>query len=72
MIRVFNFYNDNVYHSAINLFRLYKGFNRFLIHLLHQTEYCTSSPSKVMKKPRMVRNMMALAVITKPQAPPEI
>ena len=38
----------------------------------HHTEYWTSSPSKAMKKPRMVRNMMALAVSTSPHAPPEI
>ena len=40
---------------------------------LHQTEYSTSSAeSKVIKKPRMVRNMTLLAATTKPHAPPSI
>jgi len=38
----------------------------------HQTEYSTSSESKAMKKPRIVRNMTAFAVNTSPQAPPSI
>jgi len=39
---------------------------------LHQTEYSTSSESKAIKKPRMVRNMTLLAVSTSPHAPPSI
>jgi len=35
----------------------------------HQTEYSTSSESKVRKKPRMVKNITLLAAITKPHAP---
>jgi len=38
----------------------------------YQTEYSTSSESKAMKKPRIVRNMTEFAVRTKPQAPPSI
>merc|ERR1711884_437055 len=44
------------------------------VHLLclHHTEYSTSSESKAIKKPRMVRNITLLAVSTRPHAPPSI
>ena len=41
-------------------------------YCLYHTEYCTSSLSKATKKPRMVRNMTALAVRVRPHAPPSI
>jgi len=39
---------------------------------LYHTAYCTSSLSNARKNPKIVRNMTALAVRTRPQAPPEI
>ena len=41
-------------------------------YCLHHTEYSTSSESKAIKKPRMVRNITLLAVSTRPHAPPSI